>query len=71
MSQVLKINGQERQFPEGDMPRTLSELLGRLDINEATVVAEIDGQIVQRKDFGGFELKAGSNIELVRFVGGG
>ena len=71
MSQVLKINGQEREFPEGDMPGTLSELLVRLDINEATVVAEIDGQIVQRKDFGGFEIKVGSNIELVRFVGGG
>ena len=71
MSCVLKINGKEQNFPEDQMPKNLLELLGSLGINEATVVAEIDEKIVERKDFAETELKAGQSIELVRFVGGG
>ena len=69
--QVLKINGIERQFDSGQMPSTLAELLEQLDIKAATVVAEIDGQIVQRKMFAQTKLVNGQTIELVRFVGGG
>ena len=68
---VLKINGSERQFPSGQMPQTLSSLLDHLGINQATVVAEINGAIVKRTDFGATELVPGQSIELVRFVGGG
>jgi thiamine-phosphate pyrophosphorylase len=46
-------------------------LLDRLGINQATVVAEIDGQIVERARFAETELTTGASIELVRFVGGG
>lgn len=68
--QVLKINGAERQFPVG-MPQTLTELLEQLNVNEATVVAEIDGQIIERQDFTKTQLFNGQSIELVRFMGGG
>ena len=71
MTQTLKINGAERQFPEGTLPETLKQLLDRLDINEATVVAEVDGDIVERKNFAATVLRPGQTIELVRFVGGG
>ncbi|MBL7215996.1 MAG: sulfur carrier protein ThiS [Phycisphaerae bacterium] len=70
MSEILKINGQEKTFEEG-LPATLSELLENLKIDAATVVAEIDGQIVERKDFAQTNLTAGQSIELIRFVGGG
>ncbi len=53
------------------MPKTLAELLGQLNINQATVVAEIDGRIIERQDFAQTPLSAGQSIELVRFVGGG
>ncbi len=69
--QTLKINGSERQFPSGQMPRTLSSLLDHLDINHATVVAEIDGRVIKRNDFAETKLNPGQSIELVRFVGGG
>ena len=69
--QVLKINGSEREFPAGQMPQTLSSLLDHLDINHATVVAEIDGQVIKRNDFAETKLNPGQSIELVRFVGGG
>ncbi|MEN6309728.1 MAG: sulfur carrier protein ThiS [Anaerohalosphaeraceae bacterium] len=70
MDKRLKINGQVRDF--GDrLPATLSELLKLMQIDQATVVAEIDGQIIPRTAFGQTALKEDAVIELVRFVGGG
>jgi len=68
--EVLKINGIEKQFPDG-LPKTLIELLKQLDIHQATVVAEINGKIIAREDFSQTQLSSGQKIELVRFVGGG
>ncbi len=68
--ETLKINGEERQFPAG-IPQTLAELLGLLNINQATVVAEIDGRIIEQRSFAQTRLSVGQSIELVRFVGGG
>ena len=68
--EVLKINGTEKQFPDG-IPKTLIELLKQLDINQATVVAEINGKTIARQDFSQTKLRSGQRIELVRFVGGG
>ena len=67
---MLKINGSERHFP-GGIPQTLTELLEHMGINQATVVAEIDGKIVQRCCFAQTQLSNGQTVELVRFVGGG
>ncbi|MHC4104380.1 MAG: sulfur carrier protein ThiS [Planctomycetota bacterium] len=68
--EVLKINGNEKQFPDG-IPKTLVELLKQLDINQATVVAEINGKVIERQNFSQTHLRSGQKIELVRFVGGG
>ena len=71
MAQTLKINGNEKQFPDGEMPANISELLNRMNIDQATVVAEVDGTIIERKNFLGTTLTPGQTIELIRFVGGG
>ena len=68
--EMLKINGSEREFPVG-LPLTLTELLEQLGINQATVVAEIDGRIVERGSFAKTQLSNGQTVELVRFLGGG
>jgi len=68
---TLKINGQEKQFPTGKFPVTLADLLGQLGVEAATVVAELDGQIIEREKFAQTELHSEQNIELVRFVPGG
>lgn len=70
MSAVLKINGAGKTFDEG-LPSNLSELLTILEIDAATVVAEIDGSIIERKDFEKTGLNEAQSIELIRFVGGG
>ena len=50
---------------------TLAALLRHLDLNDAAVVAEVNGLIVPRENFARHPLKNGDTIELVRFVGGG
>ena len=67
---VLRVNGVDKEFVDG-LPETLSELLGQLGVNEATVVAEVDGRVIGRAKFAETRLAAGQKIELVRFVGGG
>ena len=67
---VLKINGQEKEFPDG-IPPTLAELLDKLGISQATVIAQIDGQIVQRQAFDQSKLLPGQSIELLRLMAGG
>ena len=67
---VLRINGKEKVF-DGSLPATLSELLRTLKVDAATVVAEVDGEIIEREKFDSFYLKEGQSIELVRFVPGG
>ena len=68
---VLTINGVQKQFPAGQLPKSIAELLEQMKINAATVVAEIDGRIIQKQNFADTALSGGQNIELVRFVGGG
>ena len=68
--ETLQINGTEKQFPDG-IPATLAELIDELKINQATVVAQINGQIVDRKLFSETKIFSSQSIELLRFVGGG
>ena len=68
--QQLKINGTEKQFPDG-IPGTLAKLLEQLNIEPATVVAEIDNQIIERTKFAQTHLSENQSIELIKFAPGG
>ena len=65
-----RLNGVVKQFPAGT-PATVAELLEQLGVEAATVVAEIDGRIIESQRFTETSLRNGQSIELVRFVGGG
>ncbi|HBG77992.1 MAG TPA: thiamine biosynthesis protein ThiS [Phycisphaerales bacterium] len=67
---VLRINGEDKHF-ENSLPATLADLLDIMKVDAATVVAEIDGQIIKKNDFSSAKLSAGQKIELIRLVGGG
>jgi len=69
--EILKINGVDREFAAGQMPKTIAQLLEQLRIEAATVVAEVDGLIVEREKFAHTKLSKGQSVELVRFVPGG
>ncbi len=66
----LKINGKEKNFSD-KMPSCLSDLLEMLEVDSATVVAEVDGKIIERSNFKTAKIQEGQSIELIRFVGGG
>jgi len=67
---ILKINGREKEFSDA-VPSTLAELLDKLDISHATVVAQIDGQIIKRGAFAQTKVLSHQSIELMRLMGGG
>lgn len=71
MDLTLTINGSEKTFSATQRPGSIADLLRHLQIDNATVVAEIDGQIIERMAFGHTLLQNGQRIELIRFVGGG
>ncbi len=69
--QTLIVNGKEKHFDDVQLPATISDLLSHLNIVAATVVVEMDDQIINRKKFDQTKLHADQSIELIRFVGGG
>jgi sulfur carrier protein len=54
-----------------DVGMTGAELLKQVDINAATLVAEVNGEIMPRADFLVHVLEPGDSLELVTLVGGG
>ena len=69
--ETLRLNGAERRFEPGRMPATLAALLKELNIDEAAVVAEVDGKIVPVDRFAQTSIVPGQSIELIKFMGGG
>ena len=67
----LKINGKEKQFDDGQLPKNLAQLLDHLNIKAAAVVAEINGNIISRNKFEQTQLTDGQEIELIKFAPGG
>ena len=69
MSDVtVTLNGKPRKVPDG---LNLRELLERLDVQPSRVVVEHNHQIRRKEDFESTRVRAGDELELVYFVGGG
>lgn len=68
--ETLIINGNEKQFPDA-LPETLADLIEQLEVESKTIIAEVDGRIVECDNFGKTKVTNGQKIELVRFMGGG
>lgn len=67
----LTVNGERREYADADFPPTVLALVTTFSLDPATVVAEVDGEIVPRAAFADHALSAGARVELVHFVGGG
>lgn len=68
MALELTINGKAYHF---DSELTGAQLLDELKVVPATVVVELNREIVRREDFLGRQLIDGDILELVTIVGGG
>jgi len=49
----------------------LASFIRQLGLEENTIVVECDGRILGRDEWETHELREGSRLELIRFVGGG
>jgi len=65
---TVTVNGDPRQCASDS---TLLELLETLELDPRAVVVELNRQIVRRPTLGDTALRAGDQVELVHFVGGG
>ncbi|TMW70418.1 sulfur carrier protein ThiS [Alteribacter natronophilus] len=63
----LTVNGEEHDITA----RNVSEVVAHFNLEPKLVVAEVDGQILDRADWEDAAVKDGSKIELVQFIGGG
>ena len=65
---TVTLNGKPRQVPDG---LSLHELLERLNVQPSRVVVEHNREIRRKEDFKSTRVRAGDELELVYFVGGG
>ncbi len=64
----IVVNGEPRAASEG---QTVLDLLQELELDPARVAVELDRRIVKQPLWAATELRAGAQIEIVQFVGGG
>lgn len=64
----IQVNGKSQTLPS---QQTVSDLLGRLELDAARVVVERNRQIVPREQVAAIALEEGDQLEILQFVGGG
>ncbi len=64
----LRVNGRPVELPA---PIVLLEYLHGLDVEPRAVAVEVNGEILQREQYGERRLGEGDVVEIVRMVGGG
>lgn len=65
---TVTVNGEAREIAPGT---TVSGLLENLGLHPRLIVVEHNREILDRTSFDATDVRAGDNIELVHFVGGG
>ena len=65
---TVRVNGDERAVPAG---LSVAGLLAHLGLEPRMVVVEQNGDILRRESYAEAAVRAGDQLELVHFVGGG
>jgi thiamine biosynthesis protein ThiS len=68
MSISISVNGEPHSTSEG---QTILDLLRTLQIDPERVAVELDRHIVKQPRWAETEVRAGAQVEIVQFVGGG
>lgn len=64
----IRLNGSERELPEG---LTVGVLLRQLELAPERVAVEVNLDVIPRARYEGTRLQQGDRVEIVTFVGGG
>jgi sulfur carrier protein len=65
---TVRVNGDERAVPAG---LSVAGLLAHLGLEPRMIVVEHNGDILRRESYADAPVRAGDQLELVHFVGGG
>lgn len=65
---LVRINGKERELPDG---MTLLQLLEERGVDPRIVVVEYNYEITPRDRYGEITLRDGDNLEIVQMTAGG
>ncbi len=65
----ITINGEDRQFPESELP--LNELLEQLKLGGRPVVVELNAEALLSREFPSIKIQTDDRIEIIRIVAGG
>ncbi len=65
---ICSVNGQQRDIPEGT---TIEQLIEQLGLAGSICAAEVDKEIVPKRERSSFRITDGMSIEIVTLVGGG
>ena len=65
----ILINDKEYLFEEVELK--LVNLLKKLEVNQAGLIAEVDGKVFNNSELGEAVVKDGSKVELIKIFGGG
>jgi len=68
MALEIVLNGEPHTTPEG---QTVLGLLEELQLDPSRVAVELDRNIVKQPSWAETVLRAGAEVEIVQFVGGG
>ena len=64
----VKVNGKEMDIKEN---MTVKELLKELKIEDKTMAAAVNMNVVKKQNWNNFTLKENDKVEFLNFVGGG
>jgi len=65
---TVRLNGETQECREG---MTLADLVAELGLGAKRIAVEMNRDIIPREEYAHCRLKAGDEIEIVHFVGGG
>lgn len=65
---TITLNGEPKTVPDASTVRTLIESLG---LGKSACAAEVNRELVPRRDHASRQLREGDVVELVTLVGGG
>jgi sulfur carrier protein len=68
MAILVRLNGEQRELPDG---LTVETLLGHLGVKATRVAVEVNETVVTKDRYAAQRLSGGDSIEIVAFVGGG
>ena len=66
----IKVNGKDQDFEQDSLPVT--ELLKACEVSKPDMVSvQVNGEFVNREDFGDTTVKEGDEVDFLYFMGGG